>query len=130
MEKEKSNPVESGDLSLKAGAGQGLHDPINGKYWHIMLGNTRAGKIYIDFIDNEILGKHPSIDIFINKNHQGRHIGRHAYAMACEASGLERVYMHTRKSNTASIRAAQEAGFKEVLNEGFRQIVMVWEKTY
>jgi len=128
MGTKKSEPIEIGDLWLKPGSGQGLHDQVRGRYWHIMLGETRAGKIYIDFLENEILGTHPSIDIFINILYQGRHIGRFAYQMACEASGLDEIYMHTRKSNTASIKAAQQAGFIEVFHPGFRQTVMIWKK--
>ncbi|MFB9843905.1 GNAT family N-acetyltransferase [Mucilaginibacter ginsenosidivorans] len=128
MQKVKAEPIDPSKLTLKAGQGQNLHDHNRGKYWHIHLGDVRVGKIYIDFLENEVLGNHPSIDIFINKEYQGRHIGRYAYNMACEQSGLNRVYMHTRKSNIASIRAAEEAGFKEVVDKVFRQVVMVWEK--
>lgn len=119
--------VKAADVSLKSGSGQNLNDRIRGKYWHIMLGEIRVGKIYIDFKHNDVLGVHPSVDIFINKQFQGRHIGRYAYEMACKLSGLSKVYMHTRKSNLGSIRAAEEAGFHHVINEAFKQVVMVWE---
>jgi RimJ/RimL family protein N-acetyltransferase len=119
-------PVKAGDVHLKLGSGQNLHDHIKGKYWHIMLGEKRVGKIYIDFKDNEVLGMHPSLDIFINKQFQGRHIGRYAYELACRESGLDKVYMHTRKSNIGSIRAAEEAGFKNIEHAAFKQIVMFW----
>lgn len=122
------NPVQRKDISLKLGSGLNLHDRIRGKYWHIMLGDIRVGKIYIDFIENEVLCLHPSIDIFINQKYQGRRIGRYAYSMACEQSSLPEVYMHTRKSNIASIKAAQDAGFTEIHNPKFRQVVMVWKK--
>lgn len=121
-------PVKKGSVYLKSGSGQGLHDHVRGKYWHIMVGESRVGKIYIDFKENEVLGIHPAVDIFINKQYQGRHIGRFAYDLACQQSGLDKIYMHTRKSNIGSIRAAEEAGFKKIEHELFKQIVMVWEK--
>lgn len=128
MRTDKPEPVKPEDISLKLGTGQGLHDRHRGKYWHIMLGDVRVGKIYIDFLENSILGNHPSIDIFINQQYHGRRIGRYAYAMACEQSGLPQVYMHTRKSNIASRRAAAEAGFIDVDHSEFRQVVMVWNR--
>lgn len=128
MSNSKREPINFSDLRLKKGSGQNLHDPIRGFYWHIMFANERVGKVYIDFISNEILGVHPSLDIFINKNFQGRHIGRYAYEMACIESELDTVYMHTRKSNIGSIRAAEEAGFVRLDHPEFRQMVMVWKK--
>lgn len=116
------------NVSLKIGSGQSLHDKVRGKYWHIYLGEQRAGKIYIDYNTDEVLGNHPSIDIFINKQFQGQHIGRIAYALACEESGLDEIYMHSRKSNIASIKAAADAGFIELQRPEFRQVVMVWKK--
>lgn len=124
--KTTQQPINANEIHLKPGSGQNLQDHVRGKYWHIMLGGTRVGKVYIDFRDNEVLGMHPSIDIFINKQFQGRHIGRYAYEFACKESGLSKVYMHTRKSNIGSIRAAEEAGFNKVEDQAFKQIVMVW----
>ena len=128
MRTSKPESIKPENITLKLGSGQGLHDRLRGKYWHIMLGEVRVGKIYIDFLENSVLGTHPSIDIFINQQYHGRRIGRYAYAMACEQSGLPQVYMHTRKSNTASRRAAAEAGFVEVQDTTFKQIVMVWNR--
>jgi hypothetical protein len=124
----KPTPVQREDLVLKPGRGHALHDRLRGKYWHIWWGNTRVGKVYIDFLLNPVLGMHPAIDVFINQQYHGRRIGRYAYAMACEVSGLSQVYMHTRKSNMASRRAAAEAGFVELQNTAFRQVVMVWNR--
>lgn len=124
----KDNNIDLNAISLKRGKGQNLHDTQRGIYWHIMFGDVRVGKIYIDYHDNEVLGYHPAIDIFINQTFQGKHIGRRAYHLACEQSGLDEIYMHTRKSNIASIKAAYEAGFRELNDKSFRQIVMVWKK--
>ena len=124
----KQMPASKEEILLKEGSGSRLHDKTRGKYWHIFLKDTRVGKIYIDFIENEVLGNHPAIDIFINQQFQGLGIGKHAYSLACEKSGLDFVYMHTRKSNIASIKAASAAGFVEVNDIRFRQTVMVWKK--
>ena len=36
-------------------------------YWHIYSDNIHAGQVYINFVDDPILGKHHSIHIFLNK---------------------------------------------------------------
>ncbi len=128
MKIKKVNPVQKDDVILKLGSGSSLKDKVRGKYWHIYVGNERVGKIYIDYLDNPIIGLHPSIDIFINQKYQGRKIGTFAYEKACAESGLKEVYMHTRKSNIASIKAARDAGFEEWHHPEFRQVVMRWTK--
>lgn len=97
-------------------------------YWHIYANNIRAGQVYIDMVDDPILGIHASIHIFLNKKSQGKGIGRVGYFQACVKSGLIKIYAHMRKSNLASKHAAIAAGFKEVTDEKFPQLVMLWEK--
>src|SRR4051794_29104606 len=62
------------------GGGPGGHS------WVIMDGGKRAGVIYINFIDEPPVGKHASIQIFLNQKSQGRGVGRVAYRMTSEAS--------------------------------------------
>ncbi|WP_167459471.1 GNAT family N-acetyltransferase [Pedobacter jejuensis] len=121
--------IDPSAIELKPGSGQMLNDKQKGKYWHIMYQEQHVGKVYIDYFKNEILGRHPAIEIFINQAFQGRQIGRFAYRKACEESKLKKIYMHARKSNTASIRAAYEAGFRTIENPLFKQVVMLWTKS-
>jgi RimJ/RimL family protein N-acetyltransferase len=92
------------------------------------VGEQRAGYIYINISSDEFFGEHPSIQIFINKSERGKQIGRVAYRLASEQSGYNTIYAHMRKSNTASMRAAEEAGFKVVEQKGLPQLSMVWRR--
>lgn len=100
-----------------------------GFYWHIMVHGKRAGKVFINWLeDDDLLGPHASIQIFLNKTAQGKGIGRIAYAKACIASSYDVIYAHMRKSNLASIIAAKHAGFVTVLVGETRQMVMQWHR--
>src|SRR5262245_18745601 len=90
----------SGKGSAGRGSGPGGH------YWHIYLGETRVGYVYINVLDETPFGKHASIQIHINQTHRGRGIGRVAYRLACEQGGYDEVVATMRKSNVASQRAA------------------------
>lgn len=100
-----------------------------GEKWRIDVHSTRAGEVFINLIDEPPLGPHASIQIFLNVKSQGRGIGRVAYRKACEASQHDTVYAHMRKSNIASRRAAEEAGFVDVTPSGFIQLIMVRRKS-
>lgn len=97
-------------------------------YWHIYSDKVRAGYVFINYSDDPVLGKHASIQIFLNKKSQGKGIGRIGYREACKKSGLDIIYAHMRKNNIASKKAAIAAGFQEVQDERFNQSVMVWHK--
>lgn len=97
-------------------------------YWHIFSNSIRAGQVYIDIIDDPILGSHASIHIFLNKKSQGKGIGRVGYSEACKKSGLQTIYAHMRKNNLPSKKAAMAAGFQEVKDDRFSQLVMVWNR--
>jgi RimJ/RimL family protein N-acetyltransferase len=101
-----------------------------GFYWHIYTGEQRAGYVFINIIDDDIIGEHPSIQIHINKNKRDKGIGRVAYKLACENSNYEEIFAHMRKSNKASRKAAEYAGFKKVSNDDISQLVMVWKKNF
>lgn len=111
---------------------------IGGHYWHIEADGKRAGNVFINMLDHPYYGLHPSIQIHINQAQRGRQIGRVAYRLACENSGYDTVYAHMRKSNTASRRAAEEAGFTAIDDETLRraaaetnspvQLSMIWKR--
>ena len=101
-------------------------NPPDDYFWHIFYQDNRAGKVFIDLIDEPPLGSHASIQIFLNKRSQGKHIGRVAYSRACTLSHYDVVYASMRKNNIPSFRSAQAAGFKEIKNRAFMQRVMKW----
>lgn len=96
-----------------------------GESWRIEVDGNRAGVVFINVIDEPPIGRHASIQIFLNIASQGRRIGRVAYRLACEASAYDEIYAHMRKSNVASRRAAEEAGFNPAALPDQPQLVMV-----
>jgi RimJ/RimL family protein N-acetyltransferase len=98
-----------------------------GYYWHIYQGGVRAGHVYINSIEDEDLGKHSSLSLEINKTMQGKGIGTEAYRLASEQSNLAKLYIHIRKSNIASRKAAEKASFKAIETPHNRQLIMLKE---
>ncbi|HEV2746370.1 MAG TPA: GNAT family protein [Allosphingosinicella sp.] len=123
---EKVAPSDVDLVTTKGTPGKGSGP--GGHSWVIMTGGERAGVIYINFIDEPPVGKHASIQIFLNQKSQGRGVGRVAYRLASEASQYDEVYAHMRKANVASRRAAEEAGYIDVSPPGFTQLIMKWER--
>lgn len=105
--------------TVNRGGGRG------GESWRIEADGKRAGVVFINQIDEPPIGPHASIQIYLNVPHQGRKIGRVAYRKACEASAHDTIFAHMRKSNTASRRAAEEAGFKDVTPPDGSQLLMM-----
>jgi RimJ/RimL family protein N-acetyltransferase len=117
---EREVELVRGKGSKNTGGGPG------GFFWKIMYNGKSAGKVFINWIDIEPIGKHASIQIFLNKGSQGKHIGRIAYERACDLSEYREVYAHMRKTNLASYKSAIAAGFKERKIAGISQRLMRW----
>lgn len=100
-----------------------------GEKWRIEVGGIRAGEVYINVIAEPPVGPHASIQIYLNIKSQGRGIGRVGYAKACQLSKHEAVYAHMRRSNTASRRAAEAAGFIDATPAGFTQLILRWRRS-
>ena len=122
-------PINASDVKLvsakgtvKRGGGPG------GEAWRIEVHDKTAGRVFINFIDEPAIGPHASIQIFLNQAHQGLKIGRVGYRKACEASSYDAIYAHMRKSNIASWRAAEEAGFVDATPPDDKQKVMLWRR--
>ena len=113
-------------VELKPGAAGGKS--AGGHYWHIYSGGVRAGRVFIEPANQPPFGPHYSIQIHINQACRGRGIGSVAYRLACETSGCSEIYAHMRKSNIASRRAAEKAGFGVVARPGIRQLSLVWRR--
>lgn len=123
-------PVEPETVHLEKGAGgPGRGGDPGGTYWHIYVGDTRAGHVYINLIDEPPIGQHTSIQIQVNQSWQGRGVGREAYRLASESSSYDTVYAHMRKSNIGSRKAAEYAGYTIVENPMFSQFIMVWKRS-
>jgi len=103
----------------KRGGGKG------GEAWVVLANGERAGTAYINIINDSIRGIHPSIHLYLNRPSQGRHIGRIAYQLCCELSKYDVVYAHMRKSNIASRKAAEYAGFIAVTEHKESQLVLM-----
>lgn len=99
-----------------------------GEAWAIFLKMSRAGRIYINWIDEPPIGPHASIQIYLNRQSQGRGVGRIAYRLASEQSQYDTIYAHMRKSNEASRRAAVAAGYEDVTPVGHSQCLMRWAR--
>jgi hypothetical protein len=95
-----------------------------GEAWRIDALGKRAGVVFVNMIAEPPIGPHASIQIFLNAASQGRRIGRVAYLKACEASAHDLIYAHMRKTNVASRRAAEEAGFSDATPPGHPQLIM------
>ncbi len=127
--KSKLGPVTADAIELicapgsrERGGGPG------GEAWIILANAKRAGIAYINMVDDPIRGNHPSFHVFLNRPSQGRQIGRIAYQRCCELSRYDVVYAHMRKSNTASRKAAEHAGFVEATAPEDSQLVLVWRR--
>jgi hypothetical protein len=118
------------NVRLVAGPGSdGRGSGLNGRFWHIYDGDRRAGSVWINQAEDSQLGTHASLTIELNKANRGKGIGRRAYRMAAEASGHDEVWLHMRRSNTASRKAAEHAGFTEINVPGASQLAMRWQRS-
>jgi hypothetical protein len=113
-----------GKGSKKTGGGKG------GFYWTINYDMKRVGKVFINLADTGTLGAHSSIQIYLNKSSQGKHIGRYAYQKACMESSYDTIYAHISKKNKASCKAALAAGFTCVNMPQITQLLMKWERPH
>ena len=128
---QKGGPKVGPDrVKLIAGrGGKGKGDGPGGEYWQIQIDGRRAGSVFVNVIDQQPLGLHASMQIFLNVKEQGKGIGRVAYRLAAEASQHDTVYLHMRKSNDASRIAAEVAGFTDVSPASAIQLILKRDKT-
>ena len=131
LHQKDEHKFESHEIELKKGKGSANTGGAKGGYfWHIFAQGNRTGKVFINLINEEPIGIHPSIQLYLNKKYQGRHIGRHAYHQACTQSHYDQVYAHIRKSNIPSIRAAEKAGFTLYGYNRSRQPILRWVRLF
>lgn len=104
-------------------------DGPEGEYWEVQVAGKRAGEVFVNVIDEPPLGRHASLQIFLNKPHQGRGVGRIAYRKSAEASRHSIIHLHMRKANVASRLAAEAAGFADVSPPGFTQLILKRNRT-
>jgi len=99
-----------------------------GEAWIILAEGKRAGTAYINMVEDPQRGLHASFHVFLNRPSQGRQIGRTAYELCCQESQHDIIFAHMRKSNIASRKAAEHAGFVNASAPDDAQLVMVWRK--
>ncbi|WP_157007962.1 GNAT family N-acetyltransferase [Xenophilus azovorans] len=130
MPKPDEQRVSANEVALVAMQGtEGKGKGPGGEKWRIEVADVRAGEVYINVIQEPPLGLHASLQIYLNIKSQGRGIGRIAYAKACEASQHSTIYAHMRRSNIASRRAAEAAGFVDATPAGFTQLILRWDRS-
>ena len=122
----KVRPDEVTLVSMRGTPGKGKGS--GGEKWRIEVAGARAGEVYINVIDEPPLGRHASLQIYLNIKSQGQGIGRVAYAEACHLSQHSAIYAHMRRTNVASRRAAEAAGFVDVTPAGFTQLILRWDR--
>jgi acetyltransferase (GNAT) family protein len=123
-------PFLADDIKLVRTKGTpGRGDGPGGEAWRIEAKGKRAGIVFINVIEEPPLGNHASIQIYLSRPYQGRRIGRVAYRVACQMSQHEEIFAHMRKSNDASRRAAEEAGFVDVTPPELIQLIMKRHRT-
>ncbi len=115
-------------LIARPSPGEGRGGGPGGFAWDIRAGGEMAGEVFINRVAEGPHEGQAFVEIYLNRENQGRKIGRVAYRLAAEFSGYDRVYAVMRKSNNASWRAAEEAGFSDITPPGGRQKVMAWSR--
>jgi RimJ/RimL family protein N-acetyltransferase len=117
--------IDAEKVSLIAKSGhKDKGDGPGGEYWDVVVDGERAGEVFVNVIDEQPVGRHASLQIFLNQADQGKGIGRVAYRMAAEASAHDPLYLHMRKSNHASRLAAEAAGFVDASPPGTTQLIL------
>ncbi|WP_230455969.1 hypothetical protein [Edwardsiella tarda] len=90
--------------------------------WNIYYNGVKAGKVSI--VHNS---DRASINVQLNKTHQGLGIGKYIFYLACENSHHNIIEAVMRKNNLASMHSALKAGFFELETKEKRsQRHMVW----
>ncbi|MBJ9110489.1 MAG: hypothetical protein KIC48_12575 [Citrobacter sp.] len=90
--------------------------------WNIYYNRIKAGKVTI--VHNR---ERASINVQLNKSHQGLGIGKYIFHLACDNSHHDIIEAVMRKNNLASMHSALKAGFFELETKEKRsQRHMVW----
>lgn len=90
--------------------------------WNVYYNGIKAGKVTIYHNDNRA-----SIDVQLNKAHQGLGIGKYIFYLACKFSYHNIIEAVMRKNNIASMHSALKAGFFELeVKEKKSQRHMIW----
>jgi hypothetical protein len=115
-------------VELKRSKSSRIPGVIPGMYWTVMADGVRAGKVHIKKTSTSGIGEHSSMTIDLNQHSRGKGIGAIAYREAATESGLDTIFLHMAKSNIASKKAAQKAGFAVFECPEERQLTMKWTR--
>lgn len=127
----KRPPVSPEDVHLiaRTSPGKDRGGGPGGCAWQIQVGEENAGDVFINLAQEGEHAGQPFLEIYLNRKNQGRKIGRVAYRLGAEQSPYDTVYAIMRKSNIASWRAAEEAGFVDATTPSTMQKAMVWHRS-
>lgn len=101
--------INPNDLKLVARTTKRIGKSAPAQYWNIFLNDKRVGKVYINFHTDKDCAAY--VTVMINKDMQGRGIGTQAFQTACLICEYDVVFAELRRSNKASKRALEKAGF-------------------
>ncbi|CFR13177.1 Uncharacterised protein [Yersinia kristensenii] len=92
------------------------------QWWNVYYNGVKAGKVTI--VHN---GERASINVQLNKTHQGLGIGKYIFYLACVHSHHNIIEAVMRKNNIASMNSALKAGFFELeVKEKRSQRHLIW----
>lgn len=126
----KLDKIDPASVILKPGKGTGrTGGGPGGRYWHVYVGNQRAGRAYINWHASGEELPHASITLELNIAFRGRGIGSFAFRRASELSGYNEVFATLRKENIASRHALERAGFVADPSWSGLQLRLVWRRS-
>lgn len=121
--------VTEAEVELRPGKGGPRSGGGPGEfYWHVFIGDSRAGRAWIAYHETDLGEPHPSVTVMLNKNSRGRGIGTIAFRRAAELSPYDEVFATVARKNIASRKALARAGFVTAASKKGSELYMVWRR--
>lgn len=99
------------------------------QFWHVFVGTGKAGRAWLSKPSAKMESGTAFITVEISEKWRGRGVGSLAFRLASEHSGLDVVKAEARKSNLASHRAMETAGFVRISDTAIGEAQFEWRKT-
>ncbi|MBN22703.1 MAG: hypothetical protein CL678_15570 [Bdellovibrionaceae bacterium] len=127
--KNRGEPINPELVTLEAREPSGDRgEGEKGKFWSILCEGVEVGFIWTNLVHGKVLGDHYRLMISLRPECRSKGVGRVAYALAAEDSGLDTLYIHTRMARQDVKAAAEHAGFVEDTESPLNHRVMVWHR--